>query len=479
MSHPSPHPDDAAGEIAATSSDRHTAVRSPSREALWLRFVGIALTLAGLLSIAWLGQTGDPLQQLLRRDWTMSVPWLLGWLVAGNAISLGLILLLAGLSQVSLRTSARARRGTLVRAGAANVLLASFAFAAAQDSGALDDAITRWYVGVPLLVAFVLASRWGIGAFRSGWKYDARSAEEALAADPRAPVVYLRSFEVDPHVLVTAPNRAAKARALLSYASVSPEQELAFILDRVGPVIAIGKPGEPLPELGAARRYVSDDRWRDVVHTMMREAALVVIRAGETQNLWWEVEQALSICARRRVIIVALGLAGTLPAFERRFAGAFGAPVPRPSPPRSRFSTLLRILGPYGQHMGRIIYFDEDGTAREQPMEHRVTWTGFVMVAFRPYRDSLQAAFKEVFADLGLPWVPKRSLTVAVLLALGGGILGLHHFYMGHTRRGLWYLGFFWTAVPIFLGWIDAVRLARLDDAGFQRRLAPGRPSQP
>ena len=112
-------------------------------------------------------------------------------------------------------------------------------------------------------------------------------------------------------------------------------------------------------------------------------------------------------------------------------------------------------------------------------MEHRVTWTGFVMVAFRPYRDSLQAAFKQVFADLGLPWVPKRSLTVAVLLALGGGILGLHHFYMGHTRRGLWYLGFFWTAVPIFLGWIDAVRLARLDDAGFQRRLAQGPPSQP
>ena len=324
-----------------------------------------------------------------------------------------------------------------------------------------------------------MAARCGIATFRSGWKYDARTAEETLAADPRAPVLYLRSFEVDPHVLVTAPSQAAKAASLLSYAaSVSPEQELAFILDRVGPVIAIGKPGERLPELGAARRYVADDRWRDVVHAMMREAALVVIRAGETQNLWWEIEQALTICARRRVVIVALGLPGSLPAFERRFADAYGAPVQRPATSPSRFSVLIRLLAPYGRSTGRIIYFDERGTPREQPLQFRVTWTGFLLMGFRPYRDSLQAAFKVVFADLGLPWVPARSLTIAVLLALGGGFFGLHQFYMGRTRKGLWYLAFFWTGVPIVLGWIDAVRLARLDDVGFQRRLAPARPAR-
>ena len=97
------------------------------------------------------------------------------------------------------------------------------------------------------------------------------------------------------------------------------------------------------------------------------------------------------------------------------------------------------------------------------------TWSGLVLSSYRPYRDSLQAAFKAVFARLGLPWVPKRSLTTAVLLALFGGMLGLHHFYMGHTRRGFWYLAFFWLA--FLLGWIDAVRLALLDDTRFQARL--------
>jgi TM2 domain-containing membrane protein YozV len=100
-----------------------------------------------------------------------------------------------------------------------------------------------------------------------------------------------------------------------------------------------------------------------------------------------------------------------------------------------------------------------------------LTWPGIVLSPCRPYRDSLQAAFTTVFAMLGLRPVASRSQTVAVLLALFGGIFGLHHFYMGHTRRGLWYLAFFWLAFPLVLGWIDAVRLALLDDTEFQSRL--------
>src|SRR6185295_9245311 len=74
-------------------------------------------------------------------------------------------------------------------------------------------------------------------------------------------------------------------------------------------------------------------------------------------------------------------------------------------------------------------------------------------------------------AKLGLPWVAKRNLTVAVLFAFFGGMFGLHHFYTGHTRRALWYLAFFWLGFPIVLGWIDAVRLALPDDTQFQVRL--------
>ena len=119
-------------------------------------------------------------------------------------------------------------------------------------------------------------------------------------------------------------------------------------------------------------------------------------------------------------------------------------------------------------------YFDQHSRPHEEPLVYRLTWSGVVLSPYRPYRDSLQAAFRTVFAKLGLRWVAKRNLTVAVLLALFGGMFGLHHFYTGHTRRGLWYLAFVWLAFPVVLGWIDAVRLALLDETQFQARLKIG-----
>ncbi|WP_375089153.1 TerB N-terminal domain-containing protein [Peribacillus sp. RS7] len=48
-----------------------------------------------------------------------------------------------------------------------------------------------------------------------------------------------------------------------------------------------------------------------------------------------------------------------------------------------------------------------------------------------------------------------KSKTVGYLLALLLGGLGIHHFYYRNYVRGVLYLLFCWTYVPIFLGWID------------------------
>ena len=45
-------------------------------------------------------------------------------------------------------------------------------------------------------------------------------------------------------------------------------------LGGVGPVLAIGRPGEKLAHLGAARLYVSDDDWQNVAHRLMASAQL-------------------------------------------------------------------------------------------------------------------------------------------------------------------------------------------------------------
>lgn len=418
---------------------------------------------------------GTDLRQLIRSgDRSNLTRIALLFVSSANLFALGMVLLLAGLRQLSLRTSVHARRGALARMGAVNLMLLCFAFAFIQDSGALEDGLYASWLIVPLLVVFVVVARASLLWFRSGWKHEARTAKEALASDPRPPVVYLRSFGVDNQFLVASSGRGARLRTHLNYAaSVSPEQEMAFIMERIGPVVAIGKPGERLPELGAARLYVGDDEWREVVGNFINDAALVVIRAGETANLWWETKEALTRRSPERVIVMALGPPGTFATFERRFTETFGKPAGPPPLRRAPVLTaFLRFMFPYEQSAGKIIYFDQHARPYEEPLVYAPTWSGLVLSPYRPYRDSMQAAFKAVFLKLGLRWEPKRSQTMAVLLALFGGIFGLHHFYMGHTRRGFWYLAFFWLA--ILLGWIDAVRLALLDETGFQARLNIG-----
>lgn len=51
--------------------------------------------------------------------------------------------------------------------------------------------------------------------------------------------------------------------------------------------------------------------------------------------------------------------------------------------------------------------------------------------------------------------VTKKSKKVGYLLAFFIGGLGIHHFYYRNYVRGVIYLLFCWTYVPILLGWID------------------------
>jgi hypothetical protein len=89
---------------AAGSRNAVSAASSPSREALWLRFVGMGLMLGGFVAAACLGEAVDPLPLLENSDWSRVAPWATLSVIAANGIVLGLILLLAGLRQVSLRT---------------------------------------------------------------------------------------------------------------------------------------------------------------------------------------------------------------------------------------------------------------------------------------------------------------------------------------------------------------------------------------
>ncbi len=118
-----------------------------------------------------------------------------------------------------------------------------------------------------------------------------QAVKAAAARTPAAPVLYLRSFADD-------------GRAARRYGALTEEEQLAKALAWVGPFVAVGRPGETLPHVGAQRIYLADDEWQHRVLELMAQARLVVLRTGVTQGFHWEVERALSVLTPDRLLLV-------------------------------------------------------------------------------------------------------------------------------------------------------------------------------
>jgi len=122
-------------------------------------------------------------------------------------------------------------------------------------------------------------------------------AIELLKSDQRPPILYLRSFDDDsvpdltPSLLPIGPKQTIEMR-------------LDQVLEAVGPVISIGRPGERLPEIGTKRFYVSDDDWQQAVLTFLERAAAVIILVGRSTGVAWEIETVLRTVPFRKILLV-------------------------------------------------------------------------------------------------------------------------------------------------------------------------------
>ncbi len=151
-------------------------------------------------------------------------------------------------------------------------------------------------VFVALAPAVVGAFPWCIRLIAQGRRIRAPRALDLLLSDPRPPVLLLRSFQDDDLIDPSFP-------ATSQTVPVRYESRLAAALRTLGPVIALGRPGEPEPELGAARLYVEDADWQDAVQYFMDRAAAVVAIVGESQGLWWEIEVAIQRVRSERLLL--------------------------------------------------------------------------------------------------------------------------------------------------------------------------------
>lgn len=402
-------------------------------------------------------------------------PFLLVAVAALNLTAFGLMWLAIGCGGSRPWRTRASRRAWLLKLLVANLVLPMLVYGllsnAESVSAELDE--SAWGTGLSGLIAlFAVGALW---FYRRSLQHEAPGAAQAMADDPRPPVLYLRSFQDDGRMLITDQGGAAAQKLLGALTPTSAEEELASTLERVGPVAAIGKPGEPLPELGAARLYVGHDVWQAEVSALMRQAALVVVRVGASPGVLWEINQALEHLPRERLVLVLLGSAPLAPQIAERLAAVLGqdfaAALPAPAPPWWGGSPNRRF--------GALVCFPRGEPARIVPVRAwPLAWAdlGFMMT-LRPAAGPLQRAWRKVFGQLGLAWGagPQRNLRLnAVLLAALFGWCGAHWFYLGRPRRGRLYLLMF--AVAILPAWVDALRFVWIDRAEFDSRFGPGRP---
>jgi hypothetical protein len=144
-----------------------------------------------------------------------------------------------------------------------------------------------------------------------------RDARLVLRDDPRPPVVYLRSFIHD--ASRQNPTRKVRGSAGLTLTVYSPprqELHLTRAFRRVGPVVAIGQPGEYLPDLGAHRLYVDDAWWKSEILRLVQSARVVIIRIGPTLGTYWEFLNVFRCVPRDRIILYLEPRGTLLPALQ-------------------------------------------------------------------------------------------------------------------------------------------------------------------
>jgi hypothetical protein len=307
------------------------------------------------------------------------------------------------------------RTGDALRLGGPLLTLGAFMLLAERFPQIEDNTPLALALLAMAPIAFMLSL---YGAFRLAWlgkQVQARARARALAGDARPPVLYLRSFAAD-----ESP-RAAFRRLLsegiwLRFASV--EEQLALVLEPVGPLIAIGAPGEALPTPGAVRRYVADTDWKSLVSAWLAEARLVVVRPGLSDGVWWELRQVVERGRPERLLILATRMRRRDYA---RFAELVRAKLGKPLP---SFEAIAR----WGMANG-FVRFDAQWRPSFLPLRGSLLRGDVALKLVGP----LHHALKPIFDELGVRWSPapvsRMKLFALVVVGLVAGAFAVSYLW--------------------------------------------------
>ena len=182
-------------------------------------------------------------------------------------------------------------------------------------------------------------------------------AQTDLAQLGVRPTILLRAFSDDNSEI----ERKSGLSTILSFGferlgfdpNIRLEHAIADELWRIGPFYAVGYPGEQLPRLGAAKISLADGQWQGVVQGWIRDCRLIVMIAGRSNWLAWELGQVIGQRAIGKLVILL--------------------PPDQPSARQERWSfiaahfqhTRLRpLIAALDTSRARAVWFKQDGTLR-------------------------------------------------------------------------------------------------------------------
>ena len=164
------------------------------------------------------------------------------------------------------------------------------------------------------------------------------NALQSLSTSSHPPILYLRSFDFDEQA--SAVSRWGELSESIGGGLVqddTEEMKVVRALRRFGPVVAIGRPGEPSAPPGALRFYVRDDLWQSRITRIAPACQLVVLATGDSEGLQWEIRHMVDTLPPRKLLLWPHVNVGRRPEDERRrhwerLAAVIGPFFARPLP---------------------------------------------------------------------------------------------------------------------------------------------------
>jgi hypothetical protein len=150
------------------------------------------------------------------------------------------------------------------------------------------------FVLILFVVATWLSQKVAASLVRRAQRRAALGYQMVIRQDTRRPILFLRPFREDERLFEPPANSLIAKIWRLKDRKRTLDEIVLDAASPVGPVIALGAPGEEIAPLGAARLYADDAEWQNVVGSLASQSLAIIIYLEESGGILWELKHLVA-----------------------------------------------------------------------------------------------------------------------------------------------------------------------------------------